>query len=107
MSREERRNYQRQMRSIDRTPSLPPAARARADRNAAKRAEGRGGPATYAYTRRFLLLAVIIALAAGYGAFSILWPNLPFAIFVGIGVAVLAFAIVLGFRRVQRMAAGQ
>ena len=106
MSREERRSYQRHMRTIDRTPSLPPAAKARAERNAAKRAAGRGaGPSTHELTRRYLVMAVLIALAVGYVTFSLLWPNMPFAALAGVAAAIVAFALAIGFRYAQRRAA--
>jgi hypothetical protein len=106
MSREERRNYQRQMRTVDRGPALPPAAKARAERNAARRAARSSGAPTYTFTRRYLVMAVLLALAAGYLAFSFLWPNMPLAAIVGTAAAAIAFALALVFRLAQRRAAG-
>jgi hypothetical protein len=108
MSREERRNYERMMRNVERGPSLPPAARARAERNAARRAQ-RQGPQTVSpggLTRRFVVIAIVVALAVGYTAFSVTWPNMPFAAYVGIGVGILTLAAAFGFRLLQRRVAG-
>ena len=79
MSREERRNYERMMRNMERGPSLPPAAKARAERNAARRAARQTPTPAGTFTRRFVLVATLIALAVGYIAFSVQWPNMPFA----------------------------
>ena len=109
MSREERRNYERMMRNVERGPALPPAARARAERNAARRAQ-RQGPAQPAsaagFTRRFLVIAILAALAVGYTAFSVTWPNMPLAAYVGVAVGALALAAAFGFRLLQRRVAG-
>ena len=106
MSREERRNYERMMRNMERGPQLPPAARARAERNAQRRAAKASGPPTFAFTRRFVIVSTLIAVAAGFVAFSILWPNMPFALYVGLAVAVLVLAAQFGVRRLRaRMAA--
>ena len=105
MSREERRNYERMMRNVDRGPSLPPAARARAERNAARRAARRprrDPSAPGALTTRTWVISTVVALSAGYLAFSLLWPNMPFAAYVGVAVAVVAFALAIGVRLVQR-----
>jgi Flp pilus assembly protein TadB len=104
MSREERRNYERLMRNVDRGPSLPPAAKARAERNAARRAARRPPEAATrgAFTRRSWLVTVLIALAAGYLAFSVQWPNMPFAAYLGVAVAVVAFVVAVGVRLAQR-----
>ena len=106
MSREERRNYERMMRNMERGPQLPPAARARAERNAQRRAAKAAEPPTFAFTRRFVILSTLIAVAAGFVAFSIQWPNMPFALYVGLAVAILVLAAQFGVRRLRgRMAA--
>lgn len=106
MSREERRNYERMMRNMERGPQLPPAARARAERNAQRRAAKASEPPTFAFTRRFVIVSTLIAVAAGFGAFSILWPNMPFALYVGLAVALLVLAAQFGVRRLRaRMSA--
>ena len=112
MSREERRAYQRQMKSLERGPALPPAARARAERNAARRAarrqqSGDGPPRPFA--RRFLIRAAIVAIAAGFIAFSLQWSEgMPRALYVGLAVAAIVLVLILGFRllttRAQRAA---
>ena len=108
MSREERRNYERMMRNVERGPALPPGAKARAERNAARRAQRQGAqPASPAgLTRRFAAFAVLAALAAGYVGFSLTWPNMPFAAYVGVAVGILALALAFGLRLLQRRVAG-
>jgi hypothetical protein len=111
MSREERRAYQRQMKSLDRGPALPPAAKARAERNAARRAARRAQqPASdRPITTRFLVRAVLVAVAIGFVAFSLQWgEGMPRALYVGLAVAAIVLLLVLGFRllvaRAQRAA---
>ena len=104
MSREERRNYERMMRNMERGPSLPPAAKARAERNAARRSAARpkepGAPRLF--TARFLIMSTLIAVAIGYLAFSIQWPNMPFALYLGAIVAIVAFVVQLGLLLARR-----
>jgi len=102
MSREERRNYERMMRNMDRGPSLPPGAKARAERNAARRAARQAPQPTSAFTRRFMIVATLIAAAVGYAAFSTLWPNMPLAAYVGVAAGVIALALQIGMRLLQR-----
>lgn len=103
MSREERRNYQRQMRNMDRGPALPPAAKARVERKARRAA--RGTPASPGgFTTRFWIITALIALAAGYMAFSIQFHDLPFAIYLGLIVTVIVAAVLVGVRLLQRRA---
>src|SRR5687767_461109 len=99
MSREERRNYERMMRNMERGPALPPAAKARAERNAARRAARqttRSRPGSF--TSRFWVVSILIALAAGYLAFSLQFHNMPFALYLGIAVAVVVLALQAGIR---------
>jgi hypothetical protein len=99
MSREERRNYERMMRNMERGPALPPAAKARAERNAARRAARQTAPSRPgSFTPRFLVISAVVALAAGYLAFSLQFHNMPFALYLGVAVAVVVFAIQLGVR---------
>lgn len=99
MSREERRNYERMMRNMERGPSLPPAARARAERNAARRAARQTKASTPgSFTARFMVMTTVIALAAGYVAFSLQFHNMPFALYLGIAVALVVFALQVGLR---------
>jgi hypothetical protein len=103
MSREERRAYQRMMKGQERGPALPPAAKARAERTAARRAARKGAAQTDGtFTTRFWLRSLFIALALGFLGFSFGWPNMPFALYVGLGVAVVALALLVGFRLLQR-----
>ena len=107
MSREERRNYERMMRNMERGPALPPAAKARAERNAQRRAARATTPPTYAFTRRFVVVSTLIALAVGFLAFSLQWPNMPFALYVGLVVTAVALAMQVGLRLLRRRAAAR
>jgi uncharacterized membrane protein len=99
MSREERRNYERMMRNMERGPALPPAAKARAERNAARRAARRQEPAAPGrFTSRFWVVTTLIALAAGYLAFSLQFHNMPFALYLGVVAAIVVFALQIGIR---------
>ncbi|HEX5040538.1 MAG TPA: hypothetical protein VFW95_10415 [Candidatus Limnocylindria bacterium] len=104
MSREERRAYQRQMKGIERGPQLPSSARARSERNAARRAAGRPastGPAPF--DGRFWLRSALIAVALGFLAFSLQWgEGMPWALYVGLIVGGIALAILVAFRFLQR-----
>jgi hypothetical protein len=104
MSREERRNYERMMRNMERGPALPPSARARAERNAQRRAARAAAPPTFAFTPRFLIVSLLMALALGYLAFSLAYPNMPLALYVGLGVAALVMAVQIGVRMMRRRA---
>jgi hypothetical protein len=101
MSREERRNYERMMRNMERGPTLPPAAKARAERNAARRAARPAPTPSGTFSRRFVLIATLISLAVGYAGFSVQWPNMPFAAYVGVGAALVALAVQVGLRLLQ------
>ncbi|MDQ4035373.1 MAG: hypothetical protein M3153_05525 [Chloroflexota bacterium] len=105
MSREERRNYERMMRNMEKGPGLPPAARARAERNAQRRAARATEPPTYGFTPRFIVVSTLIAVAIGFAAFSMQWPNMPLALYVGLLVTAVAFAIQVGIRFLRRRAA--
>ncbi|MGH2445238.1 MAG: hypothetical protein ACRDGD_04285 [Candidatus Limnocylindria bacterium] len=107
MSREERRQYQRQMKSMERGPALPPAARARAERNAARRAERASTPPTYDLTPRFWIVTVLIALAVGFVAFSLQWPNMPFALYIGLALTGAAIAVQVAIRLARRRQASR
>jgi hypothetical protein len=103
MSREERRNYQRMMKNMERGPALPPAARARAERNAQRRARRAPPEAAGAFSRRFWIRSVLIATALGFIAFSLQWGNgMPLALYVGLAVGVVTLLLLLGFRLLQR-----
>jgi len=107
MSREERRNYERMMRNVEKGPALPPAAKARAERNAQRRAARVTEPPTFGFTRRFIIVSMLIAVAAGFAAFSIQWPNMPLALYLGLAVTTLALAIQAGIRILRRRAAAR
>ena len=96
------------MKGMERGAALPPAAKARADRNAARRARSASpsaGPPG-AFTRRFWLRATAIALAVGFVGFSLQWGNgMPTALYVGLAAGAVALALIVGFRFLQRRAA--
>jgi hypothetical protein len=102
MSREERRNYQRMMKNADRSPALPPAARARAERNAARRAARTRATSPGAFTTGYWIRSGLIALAIGFIVFSLQWPDMPFAAYAGAAALLGALAILIGFRLLQR-----
>jgi predicted PurR-regulated permease PerM len=105
MSREERRNYQRMMKNMERGPALPPAARARAERNAQRRARRAQPEAAGALSRRFWIRSVLIAIALGFLVFSLQWGNgMPFALYAGLAVGFVVLLIIVGFRLLQRRA---
>ena len=95
------------MRNMERGPQLPPAAKARAERNAQRRAARASVPPTYAFTPRFLIVSMLIALAVGFLAFSLQWPNMPFALYVGLAVTALVLAAQVGLRRLRRRMAAR
>ena len=92
------------MRNMERGPALPPGARARAERNAQRRAARNAAPPTFAFTPRFLIVSLLMALALGYLAFSLAYPNMPLALYVGFGVAALVMAVQIGVRMMRRRA---
>ena len=104
MSREERRQYERMMRNMERGPALPPAAKARAERNAARRARRRPQVPDVpgAFSRRWLIRTLIVAFVLGFIGFSLQWPEMPWALYVGIVVGVITVALLAGFRLLQR-----
>jgi hypothetical protein len=107
MSREERRQYQRMMRTMDRGPSLPPAAQARIERQRARRAQ-QTAAGSAELTRGFWLRAAAIAAVVGFLGLSVQWSEgMPRAAYVGIAAAILALAVVVGFRLFQRRASSR
>ena len=107
MSREERRNYQRMMKNVDRAPALPPAARARAERNAARRSARAKSTPPGAFTTGYWIRTAIIALAIGFIVFSLQWPQMPFAAYAGAAALIGALAILIGIRFLQRRIASR
>ena len=106
MSREERRAYQRQMKNMDRGPALPPAAKARAERNAARRARRADAARAGKFTTRFWIRSLLIALAIGFTGFSTQWSNgMPGALYVGLAAGGAVLLILVGLRLYQRRAA--
>lgn len=92
------------MRSMERGPSLPPAAKARAERNAARRAARAkpSGPARW--TRRFFVVSLLVAVSMGFIGFSLQWPEMPYALYVGLAVTAVVFVLALSLRLLQRRA---
>ena len=110
MSREERRNYQRMMRDVERGPSLPPAAKARAERNAARRAARatETGAASYGFTLRFWVITILAAALMGYLGFSFQWRSgMPFAAYFGLATGMVALVVLVVLRVAQRTAASR
>jgi hypothetical protein len=102
MSREERRAYQRMARKQD--PYAMPssgaarAAQLRQQRNKARRVAASTTPPG-AMSRRFLAWAIGGALVGGLIAFSLAWPSgMPFAAYVGLGVAAAWALAAFGLR---------
>ena len=103
MSREERRNYQRMMKNMERGPALPPGARARAERSAQRRARRAEPERAGAFSRRFWIRTVLIAAILGFIVFSLQWDGgMPFALYAGLAVGLVVLGLVVGFRLLQR-----
>lgn len=94
------------MKGADRAPALPPAARARAERLRARRQE-RSAQRTYDFTARFWFVTIAVAIVAGLIGFSLQWPAMPFALYVGIAAAAVFLALQVGLRLLQRRAAAR
>lgn len=102
MSREERRAYQRLTRKQD-PYALPTSGPARAKLQRQERLKARRAATSKtppgAISRRFLAWALGGAAAAGLIAFSLAWPNgMPFAGYVGAGVAAVWIVAAFGLR---------
>lgn len=102
MSRAERRAYERMTKNQD-PRALPtnPAQKARAERIAQRRASRAASPGRAG--RTYWIRAVILAAIMGLLAFSIQWPKMPLAMYVGLGVVavilVAAFFLRSGLAR--------
>lgn len=102
MSREERRAYQRMTKKQD-PYALPATGAARARQQQLERRKARRAAsvsaAPGAISRRFLLWALGGAAASSLVAFSVAWPSgMPFAGYVGAGVAIAWVAVAFGVR---------
>jgi Flp pilus assembly protein TadB len=105
MSRAERRAYKRLTKNQD-PYSLPAAAkRGRPARGRPPRQSRPAGEFKFV-TGRFLVWALGGAAIAGLVAFSVTWPNMPFALYVGLAVAAAWLALAWVVRLAQRRAAG-
>ena len=91
---------------MERGPALPPAARARAERNAQRRV-GRGQPERAgAFSRGFWIRSLLIATALGFIVFSLQWEGgMPFALYAGLAVGLVVLALLVGFRLLGRRTA--
>lgn len=93
MSRAERRAYERMTKNQD-PRALPtnPAQKARAERIAQRRAAAKAASPERT-SRTYWIRAAAVAVIFGLLGFSMQWPTMPFALYVGLGVA---FAVLLG-----------
>ena len=106
MSRAERRAYKRLTKNQD-PYSLPPAAqRGRAARPRPPRRTRQPGEFQF-ITGRFLVWALGGVAAAGLVGLSLTWPNVPFALYVGVAVAAAWLVLAGVVRLAQRRAAQQ
>jgi len=111
MSREERRAYQRMTRKQDPyAPASSGPARAqqlRRERQKARQAATSSAPPG-AISRRFLLWALGGGAVIGLVAFSLAWPSgMPFAAYVGAGLAVAWAVAAFGLRALSARAAAR
>lgn len=106
MSRAERRAYKRMTKNQD-PYAVPggPGAKAKLDRQRARRQERRKGEFSFITTRFLVWLLGGAAIAALLG-FSVAWPNgMPMAAYVGLAVAAGWLLLAFAFRAAQRRAA--
>jgi hypothetical protein len=104
MSRAERRAYKRLTKNQD-PYSLPATAqRGRGERTRPPRPQRKAGEFRLV-TGRFLVWAFGGAAVAGLIGLSLTWPNMPFALYVGLAVAAGWLALAWVVRLVQRRAA--
>ena len=111
MSREERRAYQRMTRKQD-PYALPSSGPARARLQRQERLKARRAATTTtppgAISRRFLAWALGGAALAGLLAFSLAWPSgMPFAGYVGAGIAAAWVVAAFGMRALAARAAAR
>jgi hypothetical protein len=92
------------MKNVERGPALPASARARAERKAARRS-ARRVDRPHAFTAGYWVRTVLIAAAIGFVGFSLQWPNMPFAAYVGVALGLAVLAILVGIRLLQRRGA--
>ena len=57
--------------------------------------------ATSPITPRFVIRSVLLAALVGYLAFSLAWPNMPFALYVGGAVGAVTFVVLFASRGMQ------
>jgi hypothetical protein len=111
MSREERRAYQRMTKKQD-PYALPASGPARARQQRQERIKARRASTSTtppgALSRRFLLWALGGGVGIGLISFSLAWPNgMPFAGYVGLGVAAIWVVGAFGLRALAGRAAAR
>jgi len=110
MSREERRQYERMMKNMERGgATLPPAARAKAERNAARRAVRRSQTEERGlFATRFWVRTASIGLAVTFIVLRLQWDEgMPRALYAGLIVGGLTVLVLIGLRLLQRRAANR
>ena len=81
-----------------------PAQKARAERIAQRRAAAKAAAPT-GMSRTYWIRVAILAAIVGLLAFSTQWPQMPLAMYVGVGVAAITLAVAIGLRLLQRRVA--
>ena len=110
MSREERRAYRRMMKNADpyALPTPQGAARKRLEARTQRRVRARTELISEPFvTARFLVISLAVAAVAGLVFFSVQWPNMPTALYVGIAAAAVALALAVAVRYLRRRAAAE
>lgn len=108
MSRAERRAYKRMTKNQD-PYALPASAaqRARLERQRSRRVSKPTDDGFRFMSGRFLAFGVGGALAAGLLAFSIAWPSMPFALYVGLAATAAWLGLAWLARTAQARAAAK
>jgi protein-S-isoprenylcysteine O-methyltransferase Ste14 len=104
MSREERRAYQRMMKNSD--PYAPSArVRQRSEKLVKRRERAAQRAASEPFvTPGWLIRTFIVAFLIGLVFFSTQWPEMPFALYVGLIAGGIWFLVAAGIRRLRRRA---
>ncbi len=104
MSREERRAYQRMMKNADPyAPSMK--VRKRSERLVKRREQIAQRRAAEPFvTVGWLVRTFIVAFLIGLLFFSTQWPEMPFALYVGLLAGGIWFLVAAGLRRMRRRA---
>jgi hypothetical protein len=108
MSREERRAYRRMTKNVDpyAMPTPRGAGAKRVEKVTERRQRAQQQLATEPFlTLRFLWITLAVAAVVGLLFFSIQWPNMPFALYVGIAAGIVSIALATAFRIARRRGA--